>query len=87
MPSWQNALSDTVAVIIAGGSGTRFWPLSTPHRPKQFLRLFGERTMLQHTFVALRRLVSPEHVLVLTGERFVSLVQEQLPESPGERDR
>lgn len=82
MPSWQNALSDTVAVIIAGGSGTRFWPLSTPHRPKQFLRLFGERTMLQHTFDRLRRLVSPERVLVLTGERFVSLVQEQLPEIP-----
>ena len=75
-------LSDCVAVIIAGGSGTRFWPLSTPHRPKQFLKLIGERTMLQHTFDRLRRLVTAERVLVLTGERFVPLVLEQLPELP-----
>lgn len=78
----RSASPDRVGVIIAGGSGTRFWPLSTPHRPKQFLRLFGERTMLQHTFDRLRRLVPAEHVLVLTGERFVPLVHEQLPELP-----
>ncbi|HLS90566.1 MAG TPA: sugar phosphate nucleotidyltransferase [Limnochordia bacterium] len=78
----EHALSDAVAVIIAGGSGTRFWPLSTPRRPKQFLRLFGERTMLQHTFDRLRRLVPAERVLVLTAERFVPLVLEQLPQLP-----
>lgn len=75
-------LADAVAVIIAGGSGTRFWPLSTPNRPKQFLRLFGERTMLQQTFDRLRRLLPAERVLVLTSERFVPLVREQLPELP-----
>ena len=78
----DHALSDAVAVIIAGGSGTRFWPLSTPRRPKQFLRLFGERTMLQHTFDRLRCLVPAERVLVLTAERFVPLVLEQLPQLP-----
>ena len=39
-----------VAVIIAGGIGTRFWPLSTPEKPKQFLQLFGDRSMLQSTY-------------------------------------
>lgn len=82
MQSGGYALSDAVAVIIAGGSGTRFWPLSTPWRPKQFLRLFGDRTMLQRTFDRLGGLVPAERVLVLTAERFVPLVLEQLPELP-----
>jgi mannose-1-phosphate guanylyltransferase len=37
------------AVILAGGKGERFWPLSTPERPKPFLKLFGERSLLQAT--------------------------------------
>ncbi len=71
-----------VAVIMAGGMGTRFWPLSTPARPKQFVTLFGERSLLQMSFDRLQGLVSPERVLVLTNAAHVSLVREQLPELP-----
>lgn len=72
------------ATILAGGSGTRFWPLSTAERPKQFLNLYGERSMLQHTFDRLNGLVPPDRVLVLTNERFIPMVREQLPELPPE---
>ena len=72
------------ATILAGGSGTRFWPLSTSDRPKQFITLFGNRTMLQHTFDRLHGLVPPERVLVLTNERFIPTVREQLPELPAQ---
>jgi mannose-1-phosphate guanylyltransferase len=73
---------DLVVVIMAGGAGTRFWPLSTEARPKQFLRLFGERTLLQQSYDRVASLVLPERVLVLTNARFVPLVREQLPELP-----
>lgn len=73
-----------VAVIMAGGAGTRFWPLSTEEKPKQFLRLFGERTLLQMSYDRVAGLVPPERVLVLTAERFLPLVQEQLPQVPQE---
>lgn len=71
-----------VAVIIAGGVGTRFWPLSTTENPKQFLTLFGDRSMLQGTYDRIAGLVSPERTLVLTNQRFVPLVREQLPGIP-----
>ena len=62
---------DLVIAIMAGGAGTRFWPLSTDRRPKQFVRLFGDRTLLQLTWDRVKALVPPERVLVLTNARFV----------------
>lgn len=73
---------DLMVVIMAGGSGTRFWPLSLPSKPKQFLTLFGDRTMLQHSWDRVAGLVPPEHTLVLTNARYVPLVRQQLPELP-----
>ena len=58
-----------VALIMAGGAGTRFWPLSTEERPKQFLRLFGERSLLQLSYDRVAPLVSPERVMVLTSAK------------------
>lgn len=75
---------DIAVLIVAGGSGTRFWPLSTPDRPKQFITLFGQRSMLQETFDRVEGLAPPERIMVLTGERFVGLVRGQLPEIPPE---
>ena len=75
---------DMVAVIMAGGAGTRFWPLSTEARPKQFLRLFGERTPLQLSYDRARALVPPEKILILTSQAFLEQVAEQLPELPRE---
>jgi mannose-1-phosphate guanylyltransferase len=73
-----------VAVIMAGGMGTRFWPLSTPEKPKQFIDLFGGRSLLQMSFDRLRGLVPPERTLVLTNAAHVALTRVQLPELPEE---
>lgn len=74
--------ADLTVVIMAGGAGTRFWPLSIEARPKQFLNLFGERTLIQMSRDRVADMVPPERVLVLTNARFVPLVREQLPEIP-----
>lgn len=67
------------AVIMAGGSGTRFWPESRGALPKQLLRLVGERTMIQATVGRLGELVPPDRVLVVTNERLVEEIARQLP--------
>jgi len=77
-------MNHAYAVIMAGGRGERLWPLSTPQRPKQFLNLFGEHTMLQQTVDRVLPLVSIENVYVMTAAEHVPLVKEQLPEVPDE---
>lgn len=72
------------AVIMAGGSGTRFWPKSTRKKPKQFLSLFGDETMLQSTVRRIESLIPAERVWVITNQRYVDLVQSQLPDIPKE---
>lgn len=57
----------TYALILAGGSGTRFWPLSRDTRPKQLLDLFGEATLLEQTIQRLDGLVPVENILILTN--------------------
>jgi len=74
----------TYAVIMAGGSGTRFWPASRADRPKQFLPICGPRPMIAETFARLEGLVPPERVLVVTVASQASLVRECLPELPPE---
>lgn len=71
-------------VIIAGGSGTRLWPMSRKHAPKQFQALLGSQTMIQLMFELLREVLPPEHIFVQTDKRFTSVVKEQLPELPHE---
>ncbi|MBO87577.1 MAG: mannose-1-phosphate guanylyltransferase [Deltaproteobacteria bacterium] len=75
---------DLYAVILAGGRGTRFWPLSRRQRPKQCLPLTGESTMLQETVARLQPMIPAERVLVVTGPTMADLVREQLPELPPE---
>ena len=70
------------ALIMAGGKGTRFWPLSTEEKPKQFLNLIGEETMIQMTVNRITPIIPIERVFVCTGEMYVDLVKEQLPELP-----
>ena len=60
-------LENTYALILAGGSGTRFWPLSRNARPKQLLDLFGEGSLLGQTIARLEGLVPPENILILTN--------------------
>jgi len=75
-------INNMCIVILAGGKGTRFWPLSTSNRPKQFLALTGEKTLLQQTYERIKPLTSPERVIVLTNHEFAPLVREQLDEIP-----
>ena len=74
----------TYAVIMAGGIGSRFWPASRKERPKQFLSVFGEATLIQNTIARLQGLVPPERCLVVTHERYVQQTKDQLPAVPEE---
>src|SRR5882757_9598969 len=71
-------------VILAGGSGTRFWPRSRKARAKQVLALDGERTMIQQTVDRLTPLAEPADVWVITNDLLDDLIAEQLPELPRE---
>lgn len=72
------------AVIMAGGNGERFWPLSTPERPKQFLDLFGGRALIRQAVDRLAGLIPPERTFVVTAGRFVAFTREALPMLPPE---
>src|SRR5262245_59780632 len=70
------------AVIMAGGSGTRFWPASRDAVPKQLLNLVGERSMLQATVDRLGSLVPADRVLIATNQSLAAAVSQQLPDLP-----
>lgn len=70
------------AVILAGGSGERFWPLSTPERPKQFLRVFGGESLIRQSVNRLNGLVKSEHVHVITANMLVAATRKELPDVP-----
>ncbi len=69
-------------VILAGGSGTRLWPLSTPSFPKQFLPLPSGKSMIQETLARVAPLISSDHAWVVTGRSMLPLVHEHLPSIP-----
>lgn len=69
-------------LIMAGGKGTRFWPKSTEEKPKQFINLIEERTMIQLTVDRVRNTLPIENIFVATGEKYVNLVKEQIPDLP-----
>lgn len=70
------------AIIMAGGSGTRFWPASRAALPKQFLRITGERTMLEETIARIERLVPPERVSVIVGKLHEEISKRLLGSTP-----
>jgi mannose-1-phosphate guanylyltransferase len=77
--SSQN-LEHAYAVVLAGGSGTRLWPISRDNTPKQFLKLGGTRTMLQSTIDRILPLIPWERVIVVTNAAYTDEVRRQLPE-------
>ncbi len=75
-------MADTYALILAGGSGTRFWPLSRKARPKQLLQLFDRASLLENTVNRLEGLVPPERIFVLTNAEQEAGVRALLPDIP-----
>jgi mannose-1-phosphate guanylyltransferase len=74
-------IENNYCVIMAGGVGSRFWPLSTPERPKQFLDVLGiGKSLLQMTYERLLHIAPVENMVVVTNELYRSLVEEQLPD-------
>lgn len=70
-------------VIMAGGVGSRFWPMSTEEKPKQFIDVLGcGRTLIQLTVDRFGNLVDPENIWVVTNRNYADIVAEQLPEIP-----
>ena len=67
-------------VILAGGVGTRLWPRSRQRSPKQLLDIVSQKTMLQETYERISPLIPAERVMVVTGEAYLPLVREQLPD-------
>ena len=74
--------NNIVVVIIAGGAGKRFWPLSTPRRPKQFLTEFSDLSLFQQSVLRAQALAPPERILVMTNCDFGPMVRRQAPQLP-----
>lgn len=75
--------SDKYCVIMAGGIGSRFWPMSTQKFPKQFQDILGVgRTMIQQTYDRISKIIPNENIFVITNKEYVSLSHQQLPEIP-----
>jgi len=72
-------------VILAGGGGTRLWPLSRPERPKPYLPLIGEESLLQRTVRRIAPLVGEDDIFCVTDRRFGQLVRAANHASTGER--
>ena len=76
-------MKENHVVIMAGGIGSRFWPMSTPEFPKQFIDVLGVgRTMIQMTIDRFRPLCPIENMWVVTSEKYVDIVKQQIPELP-----
>lgn len=71
-----------IAIVMAGGFGVKFWPRSTETRPKQFMHIKGEGTMLQNTVTRLRRTFENDDIYIVTFDNFKDLVCEQIPDLP-----
>jgi mannose-1-phosphate guanylyltransferase len=77
-------MEHTYAVIMAGGGGTRLWPVSRREKPKQLLPLLGKETLFQGTVARLEKLFPPERILVVTVEEQAREMRDQVPSIPEE---
>ena len=78
--------NDIQIIIMAGGIGSRFWPMSTPDYPKQFIDVMGVgRSLIQLTVDRLKPICPVENKWVVTNEKYTSIVKEQIPDMPVDR--
>lgn len=68
------------AIILAGGSGERFWPLSNSKTPKQFLKIFSNKSLIRETYERLALKLDPKDIFVITAEKHFGLTKKELPE-------
>jgi mannose-1-phosphate guanylyltransferase len=73
-----------LAVLMAGGGGTRLWPLSRPDRPKQFLPLIGGRSLFQLTVARLREILPPENIFVVSNAQLMPMIRSSIIDLPEE---
>jgi mannose-1-phosphate guanylyltransferase len=71
-------------VVMAGGKGERFWPLSTSKLPKPFIQLLGSSSLIQDTVARMQPLVPPERILISIGPEQLEIARQQLPQIPAE---
>lgn len=76
----EKDINQCCALIMAGGKGTRFWPKSTEEKPKQFLKLVDEKTMIQKTYDRIKKAIPEEKIFIVTCDKYVRLLKEQLPQ-------
>ena len=72
------------AIILAGGSGERFWPLSSPKRPKQFLKIFGGKSLIRQAMERVLPVVPVANIIVITAKTLAAATRAELPELPRE---
>lgn len=76
-------MHDIQIIIMAGGVGSRFWPMSTPDYPKQFIDVMGVgRSLIQLTVDRLKPICPVENMWVVTNEKYIRIVKEQIPDMP-----
>ena len=66
-------------LIMAGGIGSRFWPQSTEKMPKQFLKLLGDKSMIQMTYDRMKKITNEENIFIVTNKNYVDLIKEHIP--------
>ena len=74
----KNELKNLYGLILAGGVGTRLWPISRELYPKQLLKLFGNKTLIQQTFSRLKKLIPPKKIYIVTNQSFEEDIYLQL---------
>lgn len=75
--------ANNYCIIMAGGSGTRFWPMSRNAKPKQFLDILGQgKSLLRSTFWRMAHIVPVENILIVTSRQYVDIIRDQVPQIP-----
>lgn len=75
-------MDNAYAIILAGGNGERFWPVSTTERPKQFVTIFGGKPLIRHAVERVEKLIPRQKILVITSQRLVNATRKALPMIP-----